>query len=77
MCIERSFGLLKGRWRILLNRMEVKLQQVPDIVGACIILHNICQFHVDKFDGEWMFEAQPEVHNGKAFIVRKQSQVRI
>lgn len=77
MCVERSFGLLKGRWRILLKRMEVKLQQVPDIVGACIILHNICQLHGDKFDDEWVSEAQAEVHDGKTFKVRGQSQVRI
>ena len=77
MCVERSFGLLKGRWRILLKRMEVKLQQVPDIVGACIILHNICQLHGDKFDDEWVSEAQAEVHDGKSFKVRGQSQVRI
>ena len=37
MCVEISFGLLKGHKRILLKRIEVKLQQVLDIVGACII----------------------------------------
>jgi hypothetical protein len=49
MCIERSFGLLIGRWKILLKRLDVHLQMVPNIVGAYIILHNICILHIDIF----------------------------
>ena len=38
--IERAFGRLKGRWRILLRKMRHKVEFVPSIFGAvlfCII----------------------------------------
>lgn len=61
MCIERSFGLLKGHWRILLKRLDVHLRMVPNIVGAYIILHHICILHIDNFYEEWLIEAQAKV----------------
>lgn len=61
MCIERSFGLLIGRWRTLLKRLNVHLQMVPNIVGAHIILHNIFILHIDIFYEEWLVEAQAKV----------------
>ena len=49
MCVERAFGMLKGRWRILLKRIDVHLKNVPDLVAACLILHNMCIVFGDKF----------------------------
>ena len=39
MAVERAFGILKGRWCILLKRIDMPLQNVPDIVTAslCVI----------------------------------------
>ena len=34
------FGRLKARWRILLTPMDLKLDDIPDIVLACFVLHN-------------------------------------
>ena len=65
MCIERAFGMLKGRWRILLKRLDVQLRNVPDLVSACLILHNMCIISGDDFwKTEWMQEATDEIHNG-------------
>ena len=65
MCIERSFGMLKGRWRILLKRIDVHLKNVPELVSTCLVLHNICVILGDKFwNAEWLQEASDEVHNG-------------
>lgn len=42
--IERTFGILKGRWRCLLSARE--LHYCPETAGkiiiACCILHNLC-----------------------------------
>ena len=69
MCIERAFGMLKGRWRILLKRIDVHLKNVPDLVSTCIVLHNICIILGDYFlQTEWLQEASDEVHNGLSFV---------
>ena len=41
--IECAFGRLKTRWRILLRPMDLKLEDIPDIVLACFVLHNFCK----------------------------------
>ena len=40
--MERSFGHLKGRWRILLNEIDEETSRVKATVMACCVLHNIC-----------------------------------
>jgi hypothetical protein len=49
MCIERAFGMLKCRWRILLKRVDVYLKNVPELVATCLLLHNICIIFGDTF----------------------------
>jgi hypothetical protein len=65
MCVERAFGMLKGRWRILLKRIDVHLRNVPDLVSTCLVLHNMCIIFGDSFwRNEWMLEATNEVQTG-------------
>ena len=42
-CIERAFGLLKGRFRILFKKMEFSPRQAATIFTVCCMLHNILQ----------------------------------
>lgn len=44
---------MAGRWRCLLKRLDVKLNNVPHIVAACIVLHNLCETAGDVFLAEW------------------------
>lgn len=52
--VEHSYGKLKGRWRCLLKRLDVDVCDVPELVSACCVLHNVCEIHGDQFNEEWM-----------------------
>ena len=41
--IECAFGRLKARWRILLRPMDLKHEDIPDVVFTCFLLHNFCE----------------------------------
>ena len=53
MVVENAFGRLKGRWRCMLKRMDFVLENVPNVVAACVILHNFCEMYGDHFQSEW------------------------
>ena len=53
MVVENSFGRLKGRWRCLLKRLDVKLESVATIVATCTVLHNMCEMYGDNCQVEW------------------------
>lgn len=43
MMIERAIGLLKGRFRSLLDKLPMtRTDLIPKYIIACCILHNIC-----------------------------------
>ena len=67
MCVERTFSMLKGRWRILLKMIDVYLKNVPDLVAIYLVLHNMCIIFGDNFwKEEWLREAINDVDNGLA-----------
>jgi hypothetical protein len=39
-CIERAFGVLKQKWRILVNLLSYPIQTQTHIIVACMALHN-------------------------------------
>ncbi|KAE9603655.1 putative harbinger transposase-derived nuclease domain-containing protein [Lupinus albus] len=51
-----AFARLKGRWSCLQKRTEVKLQDLPVVLGACCVLHNICELRNEEIDPELMFD---------------------
>nr|POE44744.1 hypothetical protein CFP56_76888 [Quercus suber] len=38
------------------KRTEVKLQDLPVVLGACCVLHNICELRNEEMDPEFRFE---------------------
>ena len=42
--VEIAFGRLKARWRRLLKQNDMHIENIPNVVGACV-LHNICEIH--------------------------------
>lgn len=51
-----AFARLKGRWSCLQKRTEVKLQDLPVILGACCVLHNICEINKEEMYLEFNYE---------------------
>ena len=52
--VEHAYGRLKGRWRCLLKRNDVLVDDLPKLVAACCVLHNICEIRDESFDEDWM-----------------------
>lgn len=51
MVVERSIGLLKNRFRILLDRLPMRrIDLIPKYIMACCVLHNICIMTNDLID---------------------------
>ena len=50
--VERAFGILKARWRILLKRLDNKFCNIPEVILTCCILHNFCQDAGEEFDDD-------------------------
>jgi hypothetical protein len=48
MQVEGTFGMLKGRFRILLKRVDIPWRGMLDLVMICICLH-MCIVNLDGF----------------------------
>ncbi|XP_020296760.1 putative nuclease HARBI1 [Pseudomyrmex gracilis] len=49
--VERSLGLLKSRFRSILDTLPMqRTNLIPKYIVACCILHNICLLHNDMID---------------------------
>ncbi|KZV52012.1 hypothetical protein F511_10232 [Dorcoceras hygrometricum] len=53
---KESFMRLKGRWTCLRKRTEMKLQDLPVVLGACCVLHNICEIRNEGLSPDLGFE---------------------
>ena len=58
--VENAFGRLKGRWRCLLKRNDTFIEDMPTVISACCVLHNICEVHRDHFNREWLQDIAAE-----------------
>ena len=50
--VEQAFGRLKARWRAIGARLEMAEENVPSVVAACCILHNICETKGHVLEGD-------------------------
>ena len=48
--VENAFGILAGRFKILLGTMRQRPKVVRDIVLTCAVLHNMLRTHQGKLD---------------------------
>ena len=41
--VEIAFGRLKARWHRLAKKIDMHIDNVPHIIAACCVLHNVCE----------------------------------
>jgi hypothetical protein len=55
--VDKTFGMLKGRFRILL---DIPLSHMLNLVTICICLHNMCITNPNGFDMDWALEVKKD-----------------
>ena len=57
--VECAFGILKARWRCLLNCLDHNIKNLSDVIMCCCVLHNISQMKGDSYINQqwWHFIA--------------------
>jgi hypothetical protein len=60
MLVERTFEMLKTRFRILLKKKKIPLHHMPNFIMTCICLHNMCVVNLDGFDMDWALEVHKD-----------------
>ncbi|XP_062523298.1 uncharacterized protein LOC134197960 [Corticium candelabrum] len=68
MVVENTFGRLKGRWRCLLKRLDLKLENVGNVVAACVVLHNLCEMFGDHCSEEWTIQEDASAACGQSGV---------
>ncbi|XP_015276457.1 PREDICTED: uncharacterized protein LOC107118608 [Gekko japonicus] len=53
VAVSYAFERLKGRWRCLLKRLDVAEKNVPLVILACCILHNLCESRNEAMQDGW------------------------
>uniref|UniRef100_K7GFC3 DDE Tnp4 domain-containing protein n=1 Tax=Pelodiscus sinensis TaxID=13735 RepID=K7GFC3_PELSI len=56
--VEGAFGHLKARFRCLLTCLNLAEHNIPPVVAACCVLHNLCEWKGEAFLPAWMAEAE-------------------
>ncbi|XP_065423512.1 uncharacterized protein LOC135975653 isoform X1 [Chrysemys picta bellii] len=56
MVVECAFGRLKGPWRSL-TRSDLSQRNLPIVISACCVLHNLCESKGETFMAGWEAEA--------------------
>ena len=49
VAVERTFAILKARWRCLLNCPDHNTENLSDVIISCCVLHNICHMKEDSY----------------------------
>ncbi|CAM5149071.1 unnamed protein product [Natator depressus] len=57
MVVECAFGHLKGSWHSLLTRSDFSKNNIPIVIAACCVLHNLCESKGEMFMAGWEVDA--------------------
>ena len=42
------------------KQIDMDIENVPQIIAACCVLHNVCEIHGDSFNDEWLQEVDSD-----------------
>ncbi|CAM5167171.1 unnamed protein product [Eretmochelys imbricata] len=56
MVAECAFGRLKAHWCSLLTRLDLSETNIPTVITACCVFHNICESKAETFMAGWEVE---------------------
>ncbi|XP_051149636.1 protein ANTAGONIST OF LIKE HETEROCHROMATIN PROTEIN 1-like [Andrographis paniculata] len=56
MAAKGAFSRLKARWSCLQKRTEMKLKDLPVVLAACCVLHNVCESRGEALSPDLKFE---------------------
>ena len=48
--VENAFGRMKARWRRLLKKNDMYISNIPTVITAASILHNVCEIRGETFN---------------------------
>ena len=54
MVIECAFGRLKGRFGALRRDMDINIDDLPQVIYACFVLHNFCEINKELLPQEYI-----------------------
>ena len=52
--VENAFGRLKGRFRSIHKRLDLNVENSCNVIAACCVLHNYCEYLHKFFDDQWL-----------------------
>ncbi|CAM4537191.1 unnamed protein product [Lepidochelys olivacea] len=58
LTVECAFGYLKACWHCLYRTLDLTDDNIPMLIAACCMLHNICEWKSESFTQGWTAEAQ-------------------
>lgn len=56
MWVEMAFGILKGKWRLIIKSSDVDLNNMLDIVATYIVLYKLYIVNNEGIENEWIVE---------------------
>ena len=51
---EIAYSHLKARWCRLLKRNDMNIDNIPHVITAACVIHNICKVYHEQFNDAWL-----------------------
>jgi len=71
--VENAFGRLKAHWHRVLKRNDMHTDNIPHVIAATCVLHNICEVHHEHFNDAWLHNSEGEYDQPSTLAARDTS----